>query len=83
VRARGLVTGQWAPSVGAKNRSWAARVASSGGPNVGSEAQLGILPFSFSFYVSIFPILPYFEFQIHFNLNSTLWHLCTLNNYLV
>ena len=47
-----------------KDRSWAARIASSGGPNVGSEAQLGILPFSFSFYVSIFPILSYFEFQI-------------------
>ena len=57
---------------------WAARVASSGGPNVGSEAQLGILPFSFSFYVSILPILSYFEFQI-----QTLWHFCTLNNYLV
>jgi hypothetical protein len=39
-------------------------VASSGGPNVDSEAQLGILPFSFSFYVSIFPILSCFEFQI-------------------
>jgi hypothetical protein len=34
------------------------------GRNVGSEAQLSILPFSFSFYVSIFPILSYFEFQI-------------------
>jgi hypothetical protein len=44
---------------------WAERgFASSGGPNVGSEAQLGILPFSFSFYVSIFPIWSYFEFQI-------------------
>jgi hypothetical protein len=79
------MTGQWARHVGARPR---ARYGPRGmkrylGRKQGSEAQLGILPISFSFYVSIFPILPYFEFQIHFNLNSTLWHLCTLNNYLV
>jgi hypothetical protein len=53
------------PLVGAgRMKVWAARIKEMVGRNVGSEVQLSILPFSFSFYVSIFPILSYFEFQI-------------------
>jgi hypothetical protein len=52
---RGLTRG---PHMSAPLRTRAARVASSGGPNVGSEAQLGILPFFFflCFYFSYFAL---------------------------